>query len=98
MCDAGTLYLDLHADGTLAACADQSGLGSLLDEDILEVLGRIPSQSERLQTCAERSPCCYTCTFNLSITADHIMDFIIESLKVRAGFQIRRSGAKKNAG
>jgi len=90
VCDAGSLYLDLRPDGTIAACIDQEGLGNLLQEDISALLLRIPSEHDRIAKCSACTPCCYTCTFNLSITAEHLVDFVIETLRIRARHWIAR--------
>jgi MoaA/NifB/PqqE/SkfB family radical SAM enzyme len=85
-CDAGSLYLDLHADGTLAVCIDQEGFADLLREDVAGALERVAAQRGKITACAAGSPCCYTCTYNLSVTADHIVDFLRETLRVRSPF------------
>lgn len=97
-CDAGMLYLDLHADGTLAPCVDLEGFADLLSEDVASAFRRIESQKEKIEACAVSSPCCYTCTVNLSVTADHIGDFIIETLRVRGMIPFRRRSTLQRMG
>ncbi len=83
MCDAGELYVDLRVDGRLAACVDQPAFADLRHESVAEVWPRIAEQRERIRACAGETPCCYTCTANLSLTAGHQLPFLLETARVR---------------
>lgn len=88
-CDAGALYLDLHSDGIVAPCVELDGFADLRKERIGEVYHRLASRKPRLAACAETTPCCYTCTYHISVTAAHLVSFMIETLRVR-GLHARR--------
>ena len=90
-CDAGDLYLDLHADGILAPCIEHKGFADLRKEKIREAWDRIRAQKEMIRECDRTNPCCYTCTFNISITARHLLDFTLETAKIQ-GLLIKRGG------
>ncbi len=83
MCDAGELYMDLRMDGRLAVCVDQPAFADLHRESVTEAWPRIARQRERISACAGETPCCYTCTANLSLTADHLLPFLLEAARVR---------------
>lgn len=78
-CDAGRLYLDIRADGTLAPCLDQPIFADLCRERVRDVWPRLAQQEARIRECACMTPCCYTCTYNISLTARHLPEFILES-------------------
>ncbi|GFO53615.1 hypothetical protein GMSM_06220 [Geomonas sp. Red276] len=82
-CGAGRLFADLHTDGRLAPCVDLPPVADLRREGIREGWARVAGCQERIRHCAEFSPCCYTCSYNLSLTAEHPLDFLRESLRVR---------------
>jgi MoaA/NifB/PqqE/SkfB family radical SAM enzyme len=82
-CDAGSQYLDLHADGKLAVCVDQPGIADLRLERMDKVLDRIALQKEPIRRCYTETPCCYTCTYNISITSRHRIRFLAEVALVR---------------
>ena len=82
-CDAGRLYLDLHADGQLAVCVEQEGIADLRHHSIDEVWRQIKSQNDQIVACSETTPCCYTCTYNVSLTARHLFAFLRETAVVR---------------
>lgn len=83
MCDAGELYLDLRVDGRLAVCVDQPAFADLRQESMAEAWPRIAGQRDRIRACAGETPCCYTCTANLSLTAGHQLAFMLETARVR---------------
>jgi len=83
MCDAGELYLDLRVDGRLAVCLDQPVFADLRRESMAEAWRRIAGQRDRIRACAGETPCCYTCTANLSLTASHLPAFLQETARVR---------------
>lgn len=82
-CDAGRLYLDLNADGQVAVCLDREGVGDLRSESIASLWRRIQSQAGAVLSCSEATPCFYTCTYNVSITARHQAAFLCETARVR---------------
>lgn len=82
-CDAGRLYLDLQADGKLAACIDQPAFADLRRESVQSALRRLATQSRDIARCSTESPCCYTCTYNISLTARHMFAFLRETARVR---------------
>lgn len=83
ICDAGELYVDLRADGRLAVCIDQPDFSDLRRESVAAAWPRIARQREQIRACAVETPCCYTCTSNLSLTADHLVPFLLETARVR---------------
>lgn len=89
-CDAGQLYLDLRADGTLAACVDQPAFADLCRESVAAAWPRLAVQRERLERCAGDTPCCYTCTANVSLTARHQLPFLLETFRMRRRHHRRR--------
>ena len=82
-CDAGRLYLDLHADGKLAACIDQPAFADLRTEPVPDALQRLDAQNGHIRRCSTETPCCYTCTCNVSLTARHLFAFLRETALVR---------------
>ena len=82
-CDAGRLFLDLRANGDLAACVDLPAFASLETEPVNEAMTRISDQRERIRQCSEHTPCCYTCTTNVTITANHPVRFALEGARIR---------------
>lgn len=83
LCDAGELYVDLRTDGRLAVCVDQPAFADLRRESAAEAWPRIARQRERIRACAGQTPCCYTCTANISLTAGHQLRFLLETAWVR---------------
>ena len=82
-CDAGELYVDLRVDGRLAVCVDQPEFADLRLESVAAAWPRIARQRERIRACSGETPCCYTCTANLSLTAGNQIPFLIETARVR---------------
>lgn len=83
MCDAGELYVDLRVDGRMAVCVDQPAFADLRNESVAAAWPRIAEQRERIRACVWETPCCYTCTANLSLTAGHLFPFLLETARVR---------------
>lgn len=83
LCDAGELYVDLRADGQLAVCVDQPAFADLRSESVAAAWPRIAGQRERIRQCAGETPCCYTCTANVSLTAGHQLSFLLETALIR---------------
>ena len=93
-CDAGRLYLDLHADGKLAACIDRPAFADLRTEPVSSALRRLDAQSEEIYRCSAETPCCYTCTYNVSLTARHPFAFLRETALMRWRFAQRARAEK----
>ena len=91
-CNAGGLYIDLDADGQVAACLDHEGIGDLRTQGIRELWPKLLAEGAKVKACAENTPCFYTCTYNISITAANQAAFLLETLRVR----IRRLVAGMN--
>ena len=89
-CDAGRLYLDLHADGKLAPCLDREPFADLRKEHLPDAMMKFADRRRSVASCSETTPCCYTCTYNVSITARHIFGFSLESLFGRLRHFMRR--------
>lgn len=83
-CDAGRVFFDLRADGGLAACVDLPPFASLRERPPKEALDLVTAQADRIRACAESTPCCYTCTANVSETARHPIRFVAESARIRS--------------
>jgi hypothetical protein len=83
VCDAGELYVDLRVDGRLAVCVDQPAFADLRRESVASAWPRIVREEERVKQCAGETPCCYTCTTNLSLTSGHLVSFLLETARVR---------------
>lgn len=92
-CDAGGLYIDLNADGQVAVCLDREGVGDIRSEGIADIWGRLKAQAGAVKACSENTPCFYTCTYNVSITARHQAAFLRETARVRWR-QWRRGGGR----
>jgi MoaA/NifB/PqqE/SkfB family radical SAM enzyme len=82
-CDAGRLYIDLNADGQVAVCLDREGVGDIRAEGLASLWQRLQSQGAAVRACSESTPCFYTCTYNVSITARHQAAFLLETARVR---------------
>jgi MoaA/NifB/PqqE/SkfB family radical SAM enzyme len=82
-CDAGTLYIDLNADGQVAVCLDREGVGDIRGGGIASLWGKLQAQAGAVKACSEDTPCFYTCTYNVSITARNQAAFLWETARVR---------------
>lgn len=82
-CDAGRVFLDLRANGDLAACVDLPAVASLRGGAVSQALALVDGEGGRISACSENTPCCYTCTANISETARHPLRFALETLRVR---------------
>jgi hypothetical protein len=96
-CDAGVLYFDLHADGKLAACLDREPFADLREESFRDALMKLEGKKNAIASCSQVTPCCYTCTYNVSITAQHIFGFSLESMYGRLVYLLKKA-AKHKAG
>lgn len=81
-CGAGRLFLDLHADGQLAPCVERRPVADLRLVKVGEALARVAAQADAVAACARNTPCCYTCTANVSLTVRHPVRFALETLRV----------------
>jgi MoaA/NifB/PqqE/SkfB family radical SAM enzyme len=82
-CDAGKMYIDLNADGQVAVCLDHEGVGDLRKTSIRELWQKLESQNEKIKACYQGSPCFYTCTYNISLTARNELAFLYETSRIR---------------
>ncbi len=82
-CDAGKMYIDLNADGQVAVCLDHDGVGDLRQTGIKQLWQALESQKEKTKACYLGSPCFYTCTYNISLTARNEYAFLQETARVR---------------
>ncbi|WP_246560133.1 radical SAM protein [Geobacter grbiciae] len=93
-CGAGRLYLDLHADGKLAVCLEHAPVADLRREGIAAAWERVVARQGAVAACVVSSPCCYTCTTNVSLTARHRVAFLRETLAVHLKRGMRNLAAK----
>lgn len=82
-CDAGRVFFDLRADGRLAPCVDLPAYASLRDQDVATALSEVSGEASRIAGCSTSTPCCYTCTANITETARHPVRFALESARAR---------------
>ena len=82
-CNAGKMYIDLNADGQVAVCLDHEGVGDLRTTGIRELWQTLADQSDIIKACYKGTPCFYTCTYNISLTARNEFAFIRETARVR---------------
>jgi MoaA/NifB/PqqE/SkfB family radical SAM enzyme len=82
-CDAGQLYVDLHADGSVSVCVDQPVVANLRRESIAEVWPKLTAERGTALRCSTETPCFYTCTYNVSMTARNEFTFLRETARVR---------------
>jgi MoaA/NifB/PqqE/SkfB family radical SAM enzyme len=82
-CDAGNMYIDLNADGQVAVCLDQVGVGDLRRNSIRQLWQTLESQNDKIKACSLGTPCFYTCTYNISLTSRNQFAFLCETALVR---------------
>jgi hypothetical protein len=82
-CDAGQLYIDLHADGGVSVCVDQPVVANLRKESIAAVWPKLAAEQGAVSQCSTATPCFYTCTYNVSMTARNELTFLRETARVR---------------
>ncbi|MDD2853655.1 MAG: radical SAM protein [Desulfuromonadaceae bacterium] len=82
-CDAGKMYIDLNADGQVAVCLDHDGVGDIQQTSIKDIWHRLESNQEKIKACNRETPCFYTCTYNISLTARNEFAFLYEAVRVR---------------
>ncbi len=97
-CGAGRLFLDLHADGQLASCVERRPVADLRLMNVTDGLARVAAQADAVTACARNTPCCYTCTANVSLTARHPIQFALETLRVRLKRFARSSSSEDFCG
>jgi len=81
-CDAGKMYIDLNADGQVAVCLDHEGVGDIRRTGIRELWRTLESQADKVKACSLGTPCFYTCTYNISLTARNEFAFLVETARV----------------
>ena len=89
-CDAGKMYIDLNADGQVAVCLDHDGVGDLRQNSIRKLWPMLKSQNEKIKACYTGTPCFYTCTYNISLTARNEWAFLYETACVRIRQLLKR--------
>lgn len=82
-CDAGRIYADLSSDGQLSTCLDHEGVADLRKLGIEEAWKRLGERKAQVDACSSETPCCYTCTFNVSVTARNPIAYALEMLRLR---------------
>jgi MoaA/NifB/PqqE/SkfB family radical SAM enzyme len=82
-CDAGQLYIDIHADGGVSVCVDQPVVADLRRESIAEVWPKLTAEWGAASQCSTTTPCFYTCTYNVSMTARNEFTFLKETARIR---------------
>jgi len=96
-CDAGRLFLDVRSDGSIAPCLDQPAYAHLLDPS------RVPANLEALRVlraavepalrrCSRETPCCYTCTYNLTTIASHLPGYVADFGRTLLNRTMRHGG------
>lgn len=82
-CDAGRVFLDVRANGDLAACVDLPAVASLRAGGVARALALVEGERKHIRRCSENTPCCYTCTANITQTARHPLRYAFETARVR---------------
>jgi len=82
-CDAGNMYIDLNADGQVAVCPDHEGAGDLRRTGIGQLWRSLEAGQEKIKMCSRDTPCFYTCTYAISITARNLFAFLRETARVK---------------
>lgn len=93
-CDAGRLFVDVRADGSLAPCIDQPPFAHLLDparapRDAADLARRRLAVAGTLDRCARETACCYTCTYALTTIADHLGAYVADYGRTALGRALR---------
>ncbi len=100
-CDAGRVFLDIRANGDLACCVDLPAIASLRHDGLSRALAYVARDTAAISACAKNTPCCYTCTANITETARHPIRFAVETARVSLvrhkfsilqRYNLRRSG------
>ena len=89
-CDAGKMYIDLNADGQVAVCLDHEGVGDIRQTGIKDLWHTLELQNEKVKACNVDTPCFYTCTYNISLTARNEFAFLCETARVRFRHLMKR--------
>ncbi len=85
-CGAGELFLDLRSDGGLAFCNEMEHVVSLLEVEhfTLKDLANIrKGWARRIDTCSKNQACCYTCSYNITATAQNLPAYLFDYLQLR---------------
>lgn len=98
-CGAGTLFLDLRADGSVAPCVDLPPVATLAELEAGTAAAALRAAHESISRCRRETPCCYTCTVNLAETAAHPARWAVETARVlaRAWWRRRRAAPTEAA-
>ncbi len=76
-CAAGSIMMELRADGGLAVCPDHPPFASLH-----QALARLPEQQDGIRRCYTETPCLYTCTYGLTAIARHPVRHLVEHARL----------------
>ena len=85
-CGAGELFLDLRSDGKLAFCNEMEHVISLLDVErftLKDLAASRQSWTDRIDACSRNQACCYTCSYNITATAQNLPAYLFDYLQLR---------------
>ncbi len=88
-CDAGNLYIDLNADGQIAPCLDHEGVGDIRLTNMENLWTALRRCQPAISECSCKTPCCYTCTYNISLTARNSGAFMLETARMKLRQMLR---------
>jgi MoaA/NifB/PqqE/SkfB family radical SAM enzyme len=85
-CMAGRLFLDLRSDGGLAFCNEMDHFVDLLQLDSLTpdfVRSKRMHWQPRIDACRRDGACCYTCSYNVTATANNIPAYVWDYFRLK---------------
>ena len=85
-CMAGRLFLDLRSDGGLAFCNEMDHFVDLLQLDSLSpdfVREKHKEWKPGIDACRRDGACCYTCSYNVTATAQNIPAYIWDYFRLK---------------
>lgn len=83
-CGAGVYFIDIRSDGTLGVCIEQSAAMDALNGEPDRIRDFIREQKPRVEECGKHVCCCYTCTYNISLSRRYIWTFLKEILIMKS--------------
>ncbi len=81
-CGAGRIFLDVRADGSVAPCIDLPAVTTAAALASGPGWERLAAGAAASAACQATTPCCYTCTIGLAVTARAPLRFALESARV----------------
>lgn len=87
-CGASRLFMDLHADGSIAVCNDFPSFANLLDIPFEEAMKIAENQMKKIKSCYNNTPCYYTCSYNIAFIAEKPFRYLLETMKVMGVLRI----------